>query len=368
MSSELQQRFSLLKRQPVSLAKATALETLALEADSAKLRKLAFDIRMEVVDVASDVAAYEKTTVAFAWCLGAYDSNPDGIDIYDLLWAYKWVLGSISQFPAVSMSKIFGMVADFKKRLRKAGYSERPACKLEHNLSCDVGLVDEAQAAFQKWRNTERDDLADCLACELSNEADGFYEFGQYEAAVEHGLRVINGSNRCHSVPQTTYSTLIDSLLKLGRFDEVLHYHKLGYAISWRHRFLLTTLASHLTALTAIGETTTGIRVMERHLPWAVETKELLRRMRFYFATELLLTRVAEKSSRSRKLKLPRSLSCYREDATYSPAVLAEFFHREVTSLARQFDQRNGNDYYMTKFEADREFVLRQCVPLFYKR
>lgn len=364
MSSELQNRFNVLKRQPVSLAKATALESLALEADAGNLRKLAYDIRMEVVDVASDVAAYEKTTVAFAWCLAQYDKDPDGLDLYDLLWAYKWVLGSISQFPAVSRNKIFNMVADFKERLRNAGYSERPAWKLEFVLSGHVGRIEESKTAFQQWRKTKRDDLADCLACELSSEADGLYQFAQYEEAVEHSIRVINGTNRCHAVPQTTYSTLIDSLLKLGRFDEVLHYQKLGYAISWRHRFLLTTLASHLTALTAIGETTTGLRVMERHLQWAVETKELLRRMRFYFATELLLTRVAEKSSRSRKLKMPRSLSCYREDATYSTAELAAFFHQEVTKLARQFDQRNGNDYYITKFEADREFVLRQCVPL----
>jgi hypothetical protein len=58
-----------------------------------------------------------------------------------------------------------------------------------------------------------------------------------------------------------------------------------------------------------------------------------------------LLNRLGIKGPCAR-LTLPTHHHCHRDDDQYAAATLALWYRQEAESLADQFNQRNGNDYF----------------------
>src|SRR4028119_2137094 len=87
---------------------------------------LQIEAKMALVEAATFGGAPEKALVAFSWCLGQYDKNPDLISEYDLLWKYKWIVGHADAFPQISKIQIDGLLSDMTARYQRAGVSLRP--------------------------------------------------------------------------------------------------------------------------------------------------------------------------------------------------------------------------------------------------
>lgn len=346
-----------LQNQSSSPAKISAIEAFVREADSSGDKDLAFAAREALIEAGVFGGAHDKALVAFAWCLAQYDKNSEDIDGDGLLWRYKWILGSLPDFPTISRERIESLQNDFEQRLKAHGFSMRPILKLRMGIALEMGDIDEAQERYQQWKAAKRDSLVDCRACEMNAEVVSLSAFGQYGQAVKKAIALINGKQRCESVPHSTYGKVLYPLIQLGRLDQAKDLHKTGYPLVAKRYNLLTTVAQHLFAVTAFDELSRGIRLIEKHLPWALATNELLPRTRFLHSTALLLERVAKSRPKPRKLKLPATLACYRADSTYSPDELANHFRTEADRLVRAFDQRNGNKYYATTFDSDRALV-----------
>lgn len=364
MSKEIFTALSELKGQPHSLEKITGLEALVREADVTDKMKLAYRVRLELIEAAVHGGSHEKAVVAFSWCLSQMDRQQPWIDPDGILWRYKWILSGIAEYPTIDRRKIDSMLDDFEQRLKTHGYSPKPVWKLRMELARKMGRIDESRTSFEQWEMMSRDGMSDCYACDLDEAVAAAVGFGDYEVAVERAELIVEGKSRCKEVPHLTYARVLLPMLRLKKFEEAAEYHNVGYPKISRNRDFLRPAAQHMIATAALADLPRGLRLLEKHLPWAESSSEQMARMEFYHAAEVLLARVSEKRSKARKLKLPSTLACYREDGTYVPGEVAEFFHQQATTLARQFDQRNGNNYYTTKFEADREFVLRECLPL----
>ncbi|MFM9961178.1 MAG: hypothetical protein ACKV2Q_08120 [Planctomycetaceae bacterium] len=343
-----------LQSQSSSPAKISAIEAFVREADSSGDKDLAVAAREALIEAGVFGGAHDKALVAFAWCLAQYDKNSEEIDGDDLLWRYKWILGSLPEFPTISQERIKSLQNDFEQRLKTHGFSMRPILNLRMGIALEMGEIDEAQEWYQQWKAAKRDAMANCRACEMNAEVASLSAFGQYSQAVKKAVALINGKHRCEAVPQSTYGKALYPLIQLGRLDQAKVFQKTGYPLVAKKHNLLTTIAQHLFAAAAFDDLSHGIRIIEKHLPWAIATNELLSRMRFFHSTALLLERVAQTRPKPRKLKLPATLSCYRADSTYSPEVLANHFRTEADLLAAAFDRRNGNRYFATLFDSDR--------------
>src|SRR5258708_5120755 len=111
----------------------------------------------------SDVALLE----AFAWCLAQLDRDEQARLRSErrLLWFYKWVINSLSEFSQVSRQQIERSFADMADRYKRAGYGLGAIHHCRAYTSIRLGDMQAHREARAFWRQAPRDGISDCTAC-----------------------------------------------------------------------------------------------------------------------------------------------------------------------------------------------------------
>lgn len=328
-------------------AKIALLEEAVRLADICGDFKLQCTTRELLINAGTFGGAHEKALVAYSWMLAQYDRRPQDVDEWHVLWQYKWILDSIVNFPQISKAQIIDMLDDMAARYRRAGYTLRSNYLMRHRL---YKFWDEAEAAryFHKGRETPRDALSDCLACEQNDVVNFHVREGFDEQAVDAAYPIILGRMKCASIPRNTFAHLLLPLVRLGRLDEAVDLHLQGYRIVARApKGAISNAAEHLEFLVVTENFDRAVSIFEKHLADASAlVADAATKFDYYLASWFLLDALAERGRTTLKLRLPRTLPAYEEDGTYVPATLAAWFMAQCEALAAQFDARNESDYY----------------------
>lgn len=333
-----------------------ALEEVVRLADSVGDVHSGYSVRMEMIQCANFAGQNDKALVAFTWCLAQSDKYPDDFDSHTLLWKYKWILENLPTFRQVKKDKILELQDDMQERLLAAGYNLRPIHYLRWTNAMRMGDFARANQYMEKWTETPRDEMADCEACEQNKLSEYFGRIGEFEESAKVAEKLLDGRMVCAEIPHLTYGHLVATYLKLGRLDEVRANHSKWYRMVNDNEDFLKTVSQHMLFAAGTDQFPEAIAMFERHAPWAAETVNDQNRFAFYNSARFLFQRMSPTGSNLR-LNVPDEFAFKREDAQYQCAELAQWFHAESTSLAKQFNQRNGNEYF-TKLMAEPEALF----------
>jgi hypothetical protein len=328
-----------------SPAKVAILEQAVQLADSLGDLDESFSIRQDLIEAATFGGMEDRALVAFAWCLAQSDKDSDRFPEEDLLWKYKWILAGVSDFPGVSRAKILEMEEDFERRLKRNGYGLRSLYKLRMDNANDMGLLRDGEAYEKKWRKARRDGMVDCYACEVDAEVSALVGAGEYAEALKKAKPILTGKIGCHTVPQRTYADVIIAELSRNHLSGAEKAFTVGYPQVAGNPDFLFTVGRHLCYLTRVADITRGLRLVERHLPWASQINNPDNQMKLYSSAATFFERVAEQRPKPRKVRIPKTLAVHSDDDRYAPADLAAWFHAEAGKIAAQFDKRNGNNF-----------------------
>ena len=309
--------------------------------------------------------AEQKGLVAFSWLLAQFDQNPGLFDQWAILWKYKWIVGVIYDFPQVPRARLYEMFDDLAERSLSAGYGLRAV--YNHRYRLEKFWDDKAKAIeyFHKMAALPKDDLSDCPACGIDERVGFSIYCGNDERAVELALPLLDGVQKCATVPHRTYANLLLPLVRLGRQKEALLYHRRGYQLISATQSLVELVADHLIFLALTENFSNAIHIVEKHYLWTENNRNVLRRFRFCRAAWLLFELLAESQEDSPRLDLPRSFPLYSVSGDYDPARLAAWFKEKAEAIARRFDQRNETDFFMrTIAETPLLKALRAPFPL----
>lgn len=338
------------------------LDEAVRSADALNDLELSYYARKKLIDATTALGDYRKALVAFSWCLAQTDDDSERFPEEDILWEFKWILGAIVDFPAISLQQIDSLQNDYEGRIKRLGYGMRSALKLRWRNLVDTGRLEEAKPFVDQWKKSKTGWPSDCPACERDSYVDWLIYTKRYAAALKSAQPILDGELSCRHIPHTTLPSLLHPLVMLGRMDEAADIHKKGYRLNYRSQKYTHSIGSHVLYLTRIGNLTRGLKLFEKHLTWATESILDTARWHYFVAGEFLFETLASTSNRSRKLKLPRALAIYREDHTYAPAELADWFGNEASQIARKFDDRNQNNWFQQKWAANREFAGLEAV------
>ncbi|MFM7974810.1 MAG: hypothetical protein ACKO8U_07015, partial [Pirellula sp.] len=97
---------------PASPTKVAILEQAVNLSDSLGDLEQSYAIRQDLIEAAVFGGVDDRALVAFAWCIAQSDKDPERFPESDLLWSFKWILGTISSFPGVSLQRIHQMEDD----------------------------------------------------------------------------------------------------------------------------------------------------------------------------------------------------------------------------------------------------------------
>lgn len=347
---------------PECPSKMALLEEAVRLADTHRDVALGDEVRAELIQTATFAGYPEKALVAFSWRLAQADRAPEQFPEARLMWAYKWIAGSLASFPQISRQQIEDAFDDMTRRFQRCGYGMRSIYKLRWDAALDMGEPDEARRYYRLWEKTRRDANSDCLACEQDSRVLYHVFFGKYEKAVQAADPIVNGSLACATVPERTFGRLLLPLLRLGQIEKAAEHYRKGYRLIRGNRKYLNYLGDYLIFLGLTGNLSQGVKLFEKHLEYVLETMDRIARWRFHLAARFFLPLVAESGQTSLKLRLPKETPGYREDGRYEVAALVSSVEETCRDLAARFDARNGNDSFARTL-ADQRRLKRWTTP-----
>jgi hypothetical protein len=254
---------------------------------------------------------------------------------------------------------------DMEERYKRVGSTLRGVHLLRRNVALRMGDRPAGAAAHHKWLHSMRDRLSDGLA----NEQDFLVEYlvfvGQYEEAITQAAPLLTGRFRRSYEPTSTYPELLLPLLRLGKVEEALGYHRQGWPLVARKptQHYLTEYADHLTFLALTDNWARGLQIVGRVLPAALATVSLSLRFDFILSALLFFERLAESGQDAVKLRLPAGFPLHQDQGEYRPADLLPWLRQQADDLAGRFDARNGNAFFRDRLAelAELKRLARPC-------
>ena len=290
--------------------------------------------------------APEKALVGFSWLLAQFDNNPGEFSEWGILWKYKWMMGLICDFPQVPKARIYEMLDDLEARALRAGYGLHAVYNHRYRIEKFWDNKDRAREYFQRMTELPVDDLSNCSAC-LRDEYVGFAIYFDLDArALELAQPLLDGEDKCGTVPHRTYANLLLPTVRLGRQAEGLSYHRAGYRLIKNNRSFADRISQHLVFLTLTENLDHAVALFEKHYPWTEQNRNGFDLFHFYRAAWLLFDLMFGRGKTVLHLNLHGSFSQYAEDGNCRTDRLADLFKQQADTLAQQFDLRNETDFF----------------------
>lgn len=323
------------------------LEEAVRLADVVRDLNIMFRTRMSLINSAAFSGHTEKAMPAFAWCLAQFEKEPDRYQHqeHSLLWSFKYILHAADEFPQLTRGQVEELRDQMADLYDRCGYNMRPVHYTRMGFATGIGDRQLARESYESFRSVPRDGMADCIACEADGEIEYFDLVDEPEKVVKAAGPSLIGQRSCQEVPHRTYAFVLRSLAQLKRYEEADEYQRKGYRLIRDNSKFLVHVALHMAYLLHRGRREPALRMLERHLPWALDTFYLSARFLFYVSAKRTLDCFAG-SRRKKKLNLPQTFPAYNPSGSYDLAELIGWLDGEVSALGARFDARNENHFF----------------------
>lgn len=292
------------------------LEEIIRQADCAQDIRTGVEARWALIETCLFVGFPKKQLAAFSWLIHLYETTENEIDVYDLLWHYKWIAEDIVHFSEISLAKINQLTLDMQTKFREYSYSLRPYYKVKMLQAISIGNQSSAKENFILWQGAYSDFMNDCPACETTEIVSYYHFIGDYANAIKAAEPILSGKQSCAEVPHLTYGHTALAYVHLKQFDKAKASFELGYPLVKKHATLVLTIAQFIEYLVLVNEPEKALELYHENLATVETLENEFDKMHFYRSGTLL-------------------------DLPNKQEVLAK-----ALEYAKKFDQRNKNSYY----------------------
>ncbi|MEV8557213.1 tetratricopeptide repeat protein [Streptomyces sp. NPDC051917] len=280
----------------------------------------------------------DKMFVPFARLLRMWDERPEDFDAYEahsLHWVFKWMSAGMLDQPHVPLVSIEKWLGEMEHRYRLAGHSERAVRSAEFGVAAHVGDLARAERAYAAWLAADRDEMADCHACELHGQGFWQVERGRDEEALRLWRPVLEGEFACAHEPHTVLASSLVPLLRLGRLDEARANHLRGFRLVRPMESMRGAYADHVEFCALTGNEARALELLAERPAYFTDTGHPRSRLDFMAVVTLLMDRLTELGLAGQRVPGPAG-------RTWTARELAAHARVETLELAGRFDRRNG--------------------------
>lgn len=292
--------------------------------------------QLQVYNYSSEKA---KMFVPFSRLLRMWDQNPADFDAYEthsLHWVFKWVSSGMLDQPHIPLASIEKWLAEMEHRYRIAGHSERAVRQGEFRVARHIGDLDRAARAYAAWLAAERDDMADCHACELHGQGLWQAELGDDEAALAAWAPVLEGEHSCAHEPHAVLASSLLPLLRLGRTEQARANHLRGHRLVRPMESMRGAMAQHIEFCALTGNEARALELLAERPAYLTDHGDPDSELDFLAVTALLMDRLVARGFGGQRVPGPGREWTARELGRHARARAEE--------LAARFDARNGSD------------------------
>ena len=238
---------------------------------------------------------------------------PNFDDFVDCLWKFKWIVSGVAKSSIIEKELIDEANEAMLFYYERLELSLASYYKALMNQNIDMGDAREAKANYELWKKLAKDDMADCEACEASDEIAYLCFAGEHEAALELAAPILSGELTCGEVPHTTYAPILFSMIKTGKIEEAKALLPKAAATIESNPRVINEIAPLIEIAVRLDERETALNLARKHSAAILEGNDDLNDLRFFIA-----------------------VSAFGDENDYKIAV----------EIAGKFDTRNGNTYY----------------------
>ena len=297
-----------------------------------------------------------KATIIFPEYVAYFEAHPEKHEDYnhDVMWSYKWILDSISEFYQISLEKVEDLYRQYKDFCKRFNYNLRTYYEslcffAADNMEKDVkfcGLTaKEAHAEMMKYK---RDSLSDCVACETSSEV--LYLMNvedDMEKAVKKAHPLIEGKLTCAEQPHCVFTNIAEGYLKRGDLENAAKFAEKAFHLINRdfpNETTLFTKQSKCMLIFSHTDPNKALKLLKRLLNLLKENPNPDELFEFYRAAYYFMYQLDRHEVEQIRLKLPfKDEEIYNENNTYNVTDLRDFFYDMAKEIAQKFDDRNHN-------------------------
>lgn len=306
----------------------------------------AVEMRLDLIYELNQLSEDREEIAVFSRVLDDYENNKDLISENDLLWKYKWIWGCAFDLPEIPKAQVDAIAEDYKTRVLRNGYSARSYYHLLSVQHTRMRQYDKAKEYADKMMNEKMDEQM-CDACELNFFLDIFLETGRFDEAFNRAQPLISKQVTCYEANLRAYLKLAYYAQKAGKPEIAADMcARAEEALAGREKdeYLLHYLGSFITYYFMI-ESPHGWEYVERCIPWMMRTSI---HKTYRFCCDMVNALKYEPRSEV-KLELPEDFPLYQAGGMYKVKELRDHFYKQAEELARQYDERNGNNGYMER-------------------
>ncbi|MEV8622617.1 tetratricopeptide repeat protein [Streptomyces sp. NPDC051079] len=300
--------------------------------------------QLQVYNYSSEKA---KMFVPFSRLLRMWDQNPgdfDAQETYTLHWVFKWVSSGMLDQPHIPLASIEKWLGEMEHRYRLAGHSERAVRQGEFRVARHIGDLDRAARAYAAWLAAERDEMADCHACELHGQGLWRAELGDDEAALAAWAPVLDGEHSCAHEPHAVLASSLLPLLRLGRTEQARANHLRGYRLVRPMESMRGAMAQHIEFCALTGNEGRALELLAERPAYLTDHGDPDSAMDFLAVTALLMDRLVARGLGGRRVPGPSAGDAGAPAREWTAAELGRHARERAEELAARFDARNGSD------------------------
>ncbi|MGW9030655.1 tetratricopeptide repeat protein [Streptomyces sp. NPDC055722] len=327
--------------QPEGPARNARAEQLLVEAEKLDIPLAVIEALGHQLKVYNYSSEKDKMFVPFARLLRMWDERPEDFDAYEthsLYWVFKWMSAGMLDQPHIPLASMEKWLGEMEHRYRLAGHSERAVRSAEFSVAAHTGALKRAERAYAAWLAADRDEMADCHACELHDQGRWQARKGEDERALELWRPVLEGEYVCAHEPHAVLASSLLSLVRLGRLDEARAHHLRGFRLVRAMESMRGSYADHVEFCALTGNEARGLELLAERPAYFTDSGEPRSKLDFLAVVTLLMDRLVERGFGDQAVPGPAG----RE---FTARELAAHARGEALALAARFDARNGTSY-----------------------
>ena len=238
---------------------------------------------------------------------------PNFNNFTDCLWKFKWIVSGVAKSSMIEKELIDEVNEAMLFYYERLELSLAAYYKALMNQNIDMGDAREAKANYKMWKKLAKDDMADCEACEASDEIAYLNFAGEHAAALGLAEPILSGELTCSEVPHITYAPILFSMIKTGKIEEAKTLLPKAAAAIESNPRVINMVAPLIEIAVRLDERDTALNLARKHSAAILEGNDDLNDLRFFIA-----------------------VSAFGDEGDYKTAL----------ELADKFDARNQNFYY----------------------
>lgn len=276
------------------------------------------------------------------WC------SPGGFDGIEYMADYCMEI--LCYLPQISITQAEDIIKTLEEMVVFNRYGRRLYYQRMFRFYSVIDIY-KALEYYYLFKNTRRDMVSDCRACEQADIVRLFFRMGDMAMADWFAKPVLDGTLKCHDVPRNVW------LLYLQR---ALDYKDLAKAVPLAESLYRTSILNDPTDLGYFGGVMrcfafTDPGRAEMLLKNFLENWEVLwdkeRWFSFLAGSWTVCHELAKNNTAIQVKCFKNKMPFWNKDGNYNIKELEEWFYNEAFKVAESFDKRNGTGFYTEEFE-----------------